>query len=597
MKKIIGIFIVCLFIVASIAPSIIGDTLIEKNNKTNCTVYSNYCYNNSHQSNPLGGGNTYYVSTTGNDKNSGTQSSPWRTIQKACNVVNPGDTVYVRGGIYNEKAVMTRSGTSSQWITFKNYTSELPIIDGTGISPIYWAGGMLQVSDASYILIDGFKVQDSSASGIGILRSSYVTVQNCQTYNTKKSGIRVCYGEGISPQKYCTYIKILNNHIALANNNLPYPDQEALTFSGVSYSEIKGNTLTSSCIKEGICCKHDCNNCTIAYNNLATPVVSIYICASDGGYANDFWIYRNYCHGTGNSISIGLETCGLSENFYIYNNIFASDVHGFQLIDEMTEGSCSTGPKNVYFINNVCNVGNSAFKINPITTQTYMRNVVIRNNILKGTENSIFISANQPMNQLTIDHNFFSGTPYPNIIAYGTSYLTGNPKWVNPSKDDYHLQSNSTAIDAGISTDAPSEDYDGNPRPQGNAVDMGAYEYIFNNPPNKPSTHYNSDNDELEITAIDADGDQIRYGVSWYNDENVNQWTGYYNSGAETSIYCINRKGVVGVIAEDEHGAQSDWVSIKSKNKATEYPIISWFFEKLFHRFPFFEKILNQILL
>ncbi len=44
---------------------------------------------------------TYYVATTGNDANSGTLASPWRTIQKAANTMSAGDTVLIRGGTYN----------------------------------------------------------------------------------------------------------------------------------------------------------------------------------------------------------------------------------------------------------------------------------------------------------------------------------------------------------------------------------------------------------------------------------------------------------------------------------------------------------------
>lgn len=35
----------------------------------------------------------YYVSTTGNDENPGTLTSPWRTIQKAVTTVTPGCVV------------------------------------------------------------------------------------------------------------------------------------------------------------------------------------------------------------------------------------------------------------------------------------------------------------------------------------------------------------------------------------------------------------------------------------------------------------------------------------------------------------------------
>jgi hypothetical protein len=123
------------------------------------------------------------------------------------------------------------------------------------------------------------------------------------------------------------------------------------------------------------------------------------------------------------------------------------------------------------------------------------------------------------------------------------------------------------------------------------------YEISTNQPPNKPSTYYNKADDQLVFTATDPDLDKIRYGVSWDNDGNIDQWSGLYNSGSSTSIDCNGRKGTVGVIAEDEHGAQSDWVSVKSKNKTTKYPIISCFFEKLVQRFPFFEKILKQTVL
>lgn len=41
----------------------------------------------------------YYVSTTGNDENPGTLTSPWRTIQKAVTTVTPGCVVNIMGNI------------------------------------------------------------------------------------------------------------------------------------------------------------------------------------------------------------------------------------------------------------------------------------------------------------------------------------------------------------------------------------------------------------------------------------------------------------------------------------------------------------------
>jgi len=44
---------------------------------------------------------TYYVSTLGNDSQIGSILSPWKTIQYGVDMMMPGDTIYIRGGRYN----------------------------------------------------------------------------------------------------------------------------------------------------------------------------------------------------------------------------------------------------------------------------------------------------------------------------------------------------------------------------------------------------------------------------------------------------------------------------------------------------------------
>ena len=55
----------------------------------------------------------FYVATTGNDSNTGTQASPWRTVQHAADTVHAGSTVNVRGGIYEELVSINASGNAS----------------------------------------------------------------------------------------------------------------------------------------------------------------------------------------------------------------------------------------------------------------------------------------------------------------------------------------------------------------------------------------------------------------------------------------------------------------------------------------------------
>lgn len=51
------------------------------------------------------------------------------------------------------------------------------------------------------------------------------------------------------------------------------------------------------------------------------------------------------------------------------------------------------------------------------------------------------------------------------ILTEADGNLDGNPKFASPKLDDYHLTKGSPAIDAGVATDAPDHDIDGDGRP------------------------------------------------------------------------------------------------------------------------------------
>jgi hypothetical protein len=83
-------------------------------------------------------GNSYYVDTRGicgacNDENDGSITRPWCSITKAAGILDPGQTVYVRDGVYRETVIINKSGTSNGRITLRNYPEETPVIDGSQI--------------------------------------------------------------------------------------------------------------------------------------------------------------------------------------------------------------------------------------------------------------------------------------------------------------------------------------------------------------------------------------------------------------------------------------------------------------------------------
>jgi len=112
-----------------------------------------------------------------------------------------------------------------------------------------------------------------------------------------------------------------------------------------------------------------------------------------------------------------------------------------------------------------------------------------------------------------------------------------------------------------------------------------------NKPPSIPICNYDKKNDQLTVSSNDTNGDQIRYGVSWNNDQIVDKWTELYDSGLLINIDCEGNIGTIGVVAEDENGAQSEWISIKPKVISIN---ITLFLQRLFQRFIIFEKILKQ---
>lgn len=104
---------------------------------------------------------TYYVTPSGDDANSGSDTAPWRTIQHAANNAAPGDTIQVAPGDYQGSIVSQTSGTAATRIRFVSTQSW-----GTRIAsanPVVW------LNYGNYVDIVGFDVSGTGAAYIGIL--------------------------------------------------------------------------------------------------------------------------------------------------------------------------------------------------------------------------------------------------------------------------------------------------------------------------------------------------------------------------------------------------------------------------------------------
>ena len=93
----------------------------------------------------------YYVATDGNDSNPGTIDAPLATLAKAQSLVQAGDTVYIRGGVYYPTEsdlmgtmeniyacvyLMDKSGNSErERICYFGYPGERPVFDLSNVKP------------------------------------------------------------------------------------------------------------------------------------------------------------------------------------------------------------------------------------------------------------------------------------------------------------------------------------------------------------------------------------------------------------------------------------------------------------------------------
>ena len=114
---------------------------------------------------------TYYVATTGNDNNPGTEAEPFATPQKAASTVGPGDTVIFEDGVYtshtsgdwNANMEIVASGTANNWITFKARNKHQAIFDGNNFNVSY---NIRLNRPHRYVRIEGFTLRHSFHSSI-----------------------------------------------------------------------------------------------------------------------------------------------------------------------------------------------------------------------------------------------------------------------------------------------------------------------------------------------------------------------------------------------------------------------------------------------
>ncbi|TIL98879.1 MAG: hypothetical protein E5Y64_23240, partial [Mesorhizobium sp.] len=117
---------------------------------------------------------SYYVSPDGSNNATGLLEAPFASLQHAHDIAKPGDTIYMRGGVYEltSGVQLTNDGTSGNPITVTNYQDEVPILDGSSMT----GGYVVDMASASWNHIKGLEIRNGAEGGLAIQGESHNNV-------------------------------------------------------------------------------------------------------------------------------------------------------------------------------------------------------------------------------------------------------------------------------------------------------------------------------------------------------------------------------------------------------------------------------------
>ena len=429
----------------------------------------------------------------------GTQEHPYQYIQQAIDSVVPYTRIRVAEGVYEEVLVVDEYKGLYGGYDPEDWTRDIEenvtVIDAMGISRVItFVPGVGVETELS-----GFTIRNGAGCllGGGVLcySASPTIMDNVITGNAAVgSGFEMPAGGGILYYNSSTTLSnnlisdnsvngcisrgggvcALYSSITISSNTLAGNTASARgggIDSYISTVTITGNVITGNEAGDGggICYEYESSGSIIG-NTIADNTAS-----SDGGgvamihrqnpdplVIQGNTIVENKAEGT-NSNGYGGGIYGGGTPLTLVNNIIAGNsakLYGGGIDFGSTSPACSVTNNTV--VDNFARFGGGGIRANS--------GVAVKNSIIWGNE------AGEDAQIL--------GSPevtYSDVEGgwEGEGNIDEDPLLVNPLIVDYHLVYGSPCIDSGTNEGAPSDDFEGETRPNGDAVDMGADEWCF----------------------------------------------------------------------------------------------------------------------
>ena len=393
---------------------------------------------------------TKYVSNLGNNGNTGNSwAQAWLTLQYGADHIGAGDTLWVADGTYVGFDMRT-TGTAANPIVFiangNNAVINLPTGTTDGIN----------VEEADYIEINGFRVINLPRNGIRLVNAHNCIVRNNYCESNFERGIFTGFTDDI---------------LIEYNECLTSDDEHGIYVS---------NSSDRSIIRYNIC--HHNNRGGIQINADSTQ--------GGDGISTDPEIYGNILYENGIFGGAAINLDGV-QGAFIYNNLlYENHASGIALFDQ--DGAEPSINATIVH-NTIINASNGRWClliVNGSSGAQVFNNIIINQHPFRG---SIALDM-ESVPGFDSDYNIVinrlsrqgdgSSVPFTTWQSYGYDAhgMLADALadiFVVPGSD-YHLLDDAQAIDAGNGSFAfgVDEDLEGVTRPQGSQHDIGAYEAL-----------------------------------------------------------------------------------------------------------------------
>ncbi|MFE9934207.1 right-handed parallel beta-helix repeat-containing protein [Streptomyces sp. NPDC005533] len=410
-------------------------------------------------------GRIYFVSPSGDDSNAGTSiEAPFRTIQKAADNTEPGDTVSIMNGTYSERSAgsnvltVNRSGRPGAPITFTAHPGHHPVIH-----PIKaWNG--ISVHGSSHIVIQNLEIKGNNAA-LTLAGAEGGSKEGDPTFNTNCLSVERNRSTGVP-----------SHHIEVTGNNVHGCAGGGISAIDSDHISISGNHVYSNSW----------------YTVYGTSGISVLTPRDVGGADSQTYkiqVTGNRVHDNETKIKWGKCRCYSDGNGIIIDTLKGDADHpaygGRVLVannlsyDNGGSGIHSYRSQHVDIVNNTAYLNGRSTRMKSYANifAHDSTDVRILNNIAYGRPGQATNSKSRNAD-VTYDFNIYFGSEAPEVK--GPNDLIADPKLAHAgtaADADFHLAKGSPAIDSGT-VFAAFGNGNGNGAGTGTgAPDRGAYSF------------------------------------------------------------------------------------------------------------------------